>query len=316
AISRFWRQRITFSASKNQYVMLGVTGPNEYENNVNNNWYTNTIACWTLEYTVAVLDRLRQERPDALKALAAKVNLAEERETEEWQDIIENMYYPHLEDTRVFLQQEGYMDKEQSLVKDLDQAERPLNQHWSWDRILRSPYIKQADVLQGIYFLEDRYDLATIRENFDFYEPRTVHESSLSPCVHVVLAARLGEVEQAHQLYLRTARLDLDDYNQEAAEGLHITSMAGTWMAVVEGFGGMRVRKGHLSFDPVLPAKWKGFSFQVIFGGACIQVRVTPDAVTVANTADQAVSLTVWDQEITLPAKGEETVSRIQAQTV
>ena len=93
------------------------------------------------------------------------------------------MYFPFSEEHGVFLQQDGYLDKEQILVKDLDPSNLPLNQKWSWDRILRSCYIKQADVLQGIYFFEARFDTETIRRNFEFYEPRTVHESSLSPCV-------------------------------------------------------------------------------------------------------------------------------------
>ena len=113
-----------------------------------------------------------------------------------------------------------------------------MNQKWSWDRILRSCFIKQADVLQGLYFFEDRYDNETIRKNFDFYEPMTVHESSLSPCVHVILGSKLGYKQRAYELYLRTARLDLDDYNNDTEDGLHITSMAGTWMSVVKGFGG------------------------------------------------------------------------------
>ena len=129
--------------------------------------------------------------------------------------------------------------------------QRPINQHWSWDRILRSPYIKQADVLQGFYFFEEDFDQDSLARHFDFYEPLTVHESSLSPCVHSILAAKLGNMDQAYEFYLRTARLDLDDYNHEVHEGCHITSMAGTWMSIVEGFGGMRIKDNTLSFEPI-----------------------------------------------------------------
>jgi maltose phosphorylase len=153
------------------------------------------------------------------------------------------------------------------LASELNPAIRPLNQHWSWDRILRSCFIKQADVLQGLYFFEDQFDLETIRRNFDFYEPRTVHESSLSPCVHVILASKLGYTDKAYELYLRTSRLDLDDYNHEVHEGCHITSMAGTWMAVVEGFGGMEVSDNQLNINPVLPDTWKELSFTIHFRG-------------------------------------------------
>ena len=114
-----------------------------------------------------------------------------------------------------------------------------------------------------------------MEKHFDFYEPFTVHESSLSPCVHAIQAARLGRMEQAYEFYLRTSRLDLDDYNKEVEEGLHITSMAGTWMSVVEGFGGMRVREGILSFEPQIPADWKRYSFKVNFRNQVVKVEVS-----------------------------------------
>ncbi len=229
-ISRFWAQRVNFSEEKKKYVMLGVTGPNEYENNANNNWYTNYIACWCMKYTSETLAYIQTAHPAKFKDLEAKTKLSFSAETSKWTDIINNMYFPYHEKLKVFLQQEGYMDKEQMLASQLDPSERPINQHWSWDRILRSCFIKQGDVLQGLYFFENDFDTETIRRNFDFYEPRTVHESSLSPAIHSVLASKIGYAEKAYEMYLRTSRLDLDDYNNEVREGLHITSMAGTWL--------------------------------------------------------------------------------------
>ncbi|MDB5130870.1 MAG: malP, partial [Mucilaginibacter sp.] len=211
AIARFWSQRVTWSDDKQQYVMLGVTGPNEYENNVNNNWYTSKLATWCMQYAMDVAEQVKATSPEKYNALVNKINFNGTAEIARYRDIIEKMYLPYDEKQQVFLQQDGYLDKEQILVKDLPASERPINQKWSWDRILRSCYIKQADVLQGIYFFEDQYDLNTIRRNFDFYEPRTVHESSLSPCVHAILAAKLGDEARAYEFYLRTARLDLDD---------------------------------------------------------------------------------------------------------
>jgi maltose phosphorylase len=201
------------------------------------------------------------------------------------------------------LQQDGYLDKENILVKDLKLADRPLNQKWSWDRILRSPFIKQADVLQGLYFLEDRFDLETLRRNFDFYEPRTVHESSLSPCVHAILAAKLGDEERAYQFYLRTSRLDLDDYNNDTEDGCHTTSMAGTWMSVVEGFGGMRVRNNQLHFNPFLPARWVSFSFKVGFRGALLNVKVSKEGVQIANQSDTALTVVVSEKPYDIQPK-------------
>ncbi|WP_026899065.1 glycoside hydrolase family 65 protein [Daejeonella oryzae] len=302
AIARFWAQRVNWSEERKQYVMLGVTGPNEYENNVNNNWYTNTIASWSIQYAVKAMEIVQKNAPEKYSSILKKVNFNVESESSKWKHIISNMYYPQDRDLGIFLQQDGYLDKEQILVKDLPASARPLNQKWSWDRILRSCYIKQADVLQGLYFFEENYDIETLRRNFDFYEPRTVHESSLSPCVHSILAAKLGDHERAYEFYVRTARLDLDDYNNDTEDGCHITSMAGTWMSVVEGFGGMRVQNNQLVFNPFLPKQWKSFSFKVGFRGALLTIKVDKEGVQISNQSKQDIQVLVYNKHFEISA--------------
>ncbi|MEA2107771.1 MAG: glycoside hydrolase family 65 protein [Bacteroidota bacterium] len=293
AISRFWAQRVNFSKEKNQYVILGVTGPNEYENNVNNNWYTNTIARWCLDYTLKMITKVQTEAPEKYKKLKEKIHFNELKEAGKWTNIVDNIYLPENEDLDIFLQQDGFMDKEIIPAEDLDPEQRAINQKWSWDRILRSCYIKQADVLQGLYFFEDHYEEDAIKRNFDFYEPLTVHESSLSTCVHTILAAKLGYKEQAYELYLRTARLDLDDYNNEVNQGLHITSMAGTYLSIVEGFGGMRIKNGELHFKPFLPPQWNKYSFIVKFRGKLIKIEVTKEKTIIYNQHNEKVKIIV-----------------------
>lgn len=282
-IARFWAQRVHFSEHRKQYVMHGVTGPNEYENNVNNNWYTSYIARWCMNYCAEALKLVEAKWKQEFDRILSVTNFRLEEETSKWKDICDNMYFGVKEGSNIFLQQDGFLDKELIPAAKLNPDERPINQHWSWDRILRSCYIKQADVLQGIYFFEENFDEQTIRENFDFYEPMTVHESSLSPCVHAILASRLGYRDKAYEMYMRTSRLDLDDYNHEAHEGLHITSMAGTWMSIVQGFGGMRVAGDEISFNPVLPEQWSAYSFNVLFRGSVINVRVDKQEVKITR---------------------------------
>jgi maltose phosphorylase len=275
ALSRFWQQRVNWSVVKGKYVILGVTGPNEYENNVNNNWYTNKMASWTLAYTLQSLVFVMRDYPQQYKKIVEKTGFRHDQETLAWKDIINQMYFPVSEEEDIFMQQDGFMDKEQRMASNLDPVDRPINQHWSWDRILRSVFIKQADVLQGIFNFEEEYSVDTIRRNFDFYEPRTVHESSLSACIHSILANRIGEVEKAYTFYLRTSRLDLDDYNREVDEGLHISSMGGTWMSIVLGFGGLRIKEGMLSFATNLPEKWQSLSFTIIYRERVLRVEIT-----------------------------------------
>ena len=267
-IARFWAQRVSFSAEKEKYVILGVTGPNEYENNVNNNFYTNYIAAWCLRYAAEQVNNTHTAH-------------ASTDECKQWLHIADNIYLPYSEKYGIYLQQDGFLDKELKPTTALSPQERPINQHWSWDRILRSPYIKQADTLQGFYFFQNHFSKEALQKHYDFYSQFTVHESSLSPCVHSILAAKLGMIDEAYQLYLRTARLDLDDYNKEVHEGLHITSMAGTWLSIVEGFGGLQVEADKLTFAPQIPPTWQRYSFKVFFRGKVYKVEVLPTHHTV-----------------------------------
>ncbi len=297
AIARFWQQRATYSTYRNQYVILGVTGPNEYENNVNNNFYTNYLAKWCIDYAMAQIQKVETEYASDYARIMSKVNL-DAAEIAHWKAVADNMYFPYSEELGVYLQQDGFLDKELVKVHDLDRSQRPINQKWSWDRILRSPYIKQADTLQGFYFFEDHFSKEQLEKHFDFYEPFTVHESSLSPCVHSIQAALLDKMEMAYTFYLRTSRLDLDDYNKEVEEGCHITSMAGTWMSIVEGFGGMRVKNNALHFEPKIPKEWEGYSFKINFRNQILKVVVNHKETSFSLDGSQNIKVYVKGKEI------------------
>jgi maltose phosphorylase len=306
-IARFWHQRANFSKDKNQFVILGVTGPNEYENNVNNNFYTNYIAKWCIDYAFEQIQKVSLEYPSDHKRIIEKVKLSD-TELNDWRKVSGNMYFPKSDELGIYLQQDGFLDKDLVLVRDLDKSERPINQKWSWDRILRSPYIKQADVLQGFYFFEDHFSTEELKRNFEFYEAFTVHESSLSPCVHSIQAAKLDKIEMAYAFYLRTSRLDLDDYNKEVEEGCHITSMAGTWMSIVEGFGGMRVKDDMLHFSPKIPEEWKGYSFKINFRNQVLEVAVKHNKTQFALEGTKEMTVFVDGNPVLVKPKNSLTV--------
>ena len=306
-IARFWCQRVNISTEKNKYVILGVTGPNMYENNVNNNWFTNYIAVWTLKYAIESIDKVKQNNFRAFEDIAQDTQFTS-AEVFQWKDIIENMYYPQNKELGIFLQQDGFMDKTLTKASEIPESQLPINQNWTWDRIVRSSLIKQADVVQGLYFFEDNFDKETIKRNFDFYEPLTVHESSLSPCTHSIVASMIGDKQKAYDLYLRTARLDLDDYNNEVEDGLHITSMAGTWLAIVQGFGGMRVKEGKLFFNPQIPDKWNAFAFNILFRGNQLNVRVEKNRTIIHNIKGDNIDLFVNNILVHVPSESQEEV--------
>ena len=310
AISRFWSQRVSFSQPKQKYVILGVTGPNEYENNVDNNWYTNYSCIQCLNVTLEYLEMIALEYPDEYARIRRKTSFDKE-ETYRWKEIIDNMYMPEDKELGIFVQHDGYLDKELKTVQDIPTNERPINQHWSWDRILRSCYIKQSDVLLGLYLYYTNFDKEFIRRNFDFYEPRTVHESSLSPYLHSILASRVGYLDKAYNLFLHATRLDLDDYNNELEQGLHITSMAGGWLAIVRGFAGMQVLEGLMSFSPTIPQKWNSYTFKINFRERTLQLCINKRNIEVKLIKGQSLKIKVYEKEYILEENNPAIISTI-----
>lgn len=294
-IARFWADRVHFSKRKGMYMIHGVTGPNEYENNVNNNWYTNILAKWCLNYANEIADKVAADK-------TAELGLTSE-ERAKWHEIADNMYLPEDKELGIFVQHDTFLDKDLTPVKDLPQDQLPLNQHWSWDHILRSPYIKQADVLQGIYYFVERFTQEQKERNFDFYEPLTVHESSLSPSIHAILAADLHKEDKAFEMYSRTARLDLDNYNNDTNDGLHITSMTGSWLAIVQGFAGMRVIDDELQFAPFLPKEWTGYKFRINFRGRLLSISVSQEGTQIDLLKGDDLTIKLNGKDLKLTAK-------------
>ena len=278
--ARFWASRVNYNPGKNKYMILGVTGPNEYENNVSNNYHTNRMCAFSLQYTVETAKLIKEKYPEKYAKAKIQLNISD-AELDKFSHIAENMYYPYVGELNVFAQQDGFMDKDLLSVNDLSPDERPLNQHWSWDKILRSCFIKQADVLQSMYNLPFEYTADEKKRNFDFYEPMTVHESSLSPCIYSIIACEIGYYKKAYDLYLRASRLDLDNYNNDTEDGLHITSMAGTWLSIVHGFGGLRVKDGNIYLQPIIPDSWNQYSFKLCFRETTLNVSVTKKGMSI-----------------------------------
>ena len=300
-IARFWADRVHYSARNDAYMIHGVTGPNEYENNINNNYYTNWMAKWVLSYALENIDAVAPE-------FQTKLNVTAE-ERKHWQEIVDKMYLPEADVTdvngvprHVFAAHDTFLDKELVPVRDLDPKNLPINQHWSWDRILRSPYIKQSDTLHAMYYFPDAFTEQQKRDNYEFYEPFTVHESSLSPSVHSIIAADLKMADKSVEFYERTARLDLDNYNNDTSDGLHITSMTGAWLSIVQGFAGMRVRDDQLHFEPFLPDKWQGYSFRFLFRGRLLSVAVDQNGSHVELLSGEPLTIDLAGETRTLEA--------------
>ena len=295
-IARFWADRVHYSERNGQYMIHGVTGADEYENNVDNNWYTNVTAKWELDYTAKIAKEISDEQ-------VKKLGITDE-EVSKWQEIADKMYLPEDKELGIFVQHDGFLDKDITLdennnpINKIPADELPINQHWSWDKILRSPYVKQADVLQAMWYFMDDFTEEQKKRNFDFYEPLTVHESSLSASIYAIMAADLKYEEKSVELYERTARLDLDNYNNDTVDGLHITAMSGGWLAIVEGFAGMRVNDGELQFKPFVPKAWNGYNFRLTFRGRLLEVKVAKDNTEIKLIKGEPLTVKLNGKEI------------------
>jgi len=299
AISRFWEQRVNYSNALNKYVILGVTGPNEYENNVDNNWYTNYSAKWCLEYTNETLKEIADSNLDHYKKILNETTL-DKTEISKWNKIINNIYLPYCKDLDVFIQNDGFLNKDLQPVSSIPINQRPINQHWSWDKILRSPYIKQADVLQGFYFFEDDFSNDELLKNFNYYEQYTVHESSLSACIHCILASKANDLNKAYDYFIRASRLDLDDYNKEIKQGLHITSMGGTWMSIVEGFAGLKIINDKVYLNTKIPKQWESYSFKVNLKNRKIEINVNHEVTSVRLISGDKINIVINNADTSL----------------
>ncbi|MFD1905423.1 glycosyl hydrolase family 65 protein [Paenibacillus rhizoplanae] len=185
-------------------------------------------------------------------------------------------------------------------------SEFPLYANWSYDRLYRYDMIKQPDVLMFLFLYNGQFSREAKLANYEYYEPRCIHESSLSPSIHSILASELGKPEEAYRFFEFATRLDLDNYNRNTREGLHTTSIAAAWMNIVYGFGGMRSDGDCLSFRPVLPKQWTAYSFQVMCRGVLLGITVNAESVCFRAVNGGSVEVLIYDQRVTVDEAGIE----------
>lgn len=297
--ARFWASRVSWSIRHDQYVINMVTGPDEYSAGVNNNCYTNYMAKANMEQAIEVVSRMRHAQPALWEALAAKLQFAD-AELVDFTEKSAKMYLPYSEKFGIYEQDDQYLDRTETLWKYWSEEQRKASETWAWERLHRSQLIKQTDLLLIFFLFPDRFTMDEKRANYNFYEPRTAHGSSLSPCTHGILAAELGLAEDAFNYYLRTSRLDLDDVNGNADQGLHTANTAGSWFVIVSGFGGMREVGGQLVFNPHLPTQWQRLAFEMSFRGRRLHVDIQANATKITLLHGEPLPIRIRDEAVTV----------------
>lgn len=298
-ISRMLASRGDWSADKTQYGYYCVMGPDEFQMMVNHNCYTNYMGQFTLRYTAEVWKRLQEGSPEKCAQLQEKLAFTEE-EIEDWLNKACHMVILQDKESLIYEQQEGFFKLPHVDVNQIPVEEFPLYHHWTYDRIYRNDMIKQPDVLMLFLLFNTSFTEEELKANYEYYEPKCIHESSLSPSVHSILAAQLKKKEDALKFFQFATRMDLDNYNRNTCEGLHTTSIAAAWMNIVYGFGGMRSDGDMLEFTPTIPQKWEGYSFHITYKDAVIEIRVEKENVFMKLLQDKAVTVKVYGREYNL----------------
>jgi kojibiose phosphorylase len=278
--SRFWVGRAVRSPETGLYSVLRVMGPDEFHSHVDDNAFTNHLVRWHLETAAAVHDDLRASSPEALPALVSAIGL-DEAEVDEWRAVAAAIALPAERPDRLIEQFAGYFDRLDVAVTEWDENDMPRYpkgyHHFNCED---TQLLKQPDAVMLMYLLPDAFDAETKRANFDYYEARTLHKSSLSPSIHAIMGIEVGDTSRAEQYFERSAFVDLTDNQGNTAEGMHIASAGGTWQALVCGFGGFRVVHGQMSFRPWLPERWEALHFRLRWRGNPLRVRVDHERIT------------------------------------
>lgn len=309
--SRFWVSRVEHDASTDRYALKQVMGPDEFHSHVDNNAFTNRFAQWHLEQSVLLYEDLSKHHPQALRSIEDAIGL-DGTEVRHWREVAERIVLP-IEPGRGLVEQfEGYFARADVPITEWDANNMPRYpagyHHFNCEDTM---LLKQPDVVMLMYLMPDDFTVEVKRANFEFYEARTLHKSSLSPAIHAIMGIEVGDHTRALEYFYRSALVDLSDNQGNTAYGIHIASAGGTWQTLVNGFGGLRLRHGRLTFNPWLPEGWEEIRFRLRWRGNSLAVAIRQrDATFCLHAAPAATEeVVVAGQHLTLTANEPATVS-------
>ncbi len=277
----FWRS----NGDTSTFHIHGVTGPDEYTTVVNNNLFTNVMARYNLEKAALVVERIKAEYPTDFDKLVHRLDVSED-EVVEWRRCADGMEIPFDEGLGIHPQDDFFLDRELWDLSRTPNELRPLLLHYHPLVIYRFQVLKQADVVLAMFLHGDRFTPEQKKANFEYYDPITTGDSTLSAVVQCIIAAEVGYHEAANDYFRQALYVDLADLHENTVDGLHVASAGGVWSALVFGFAGMGDRNGRLAFDPRLPVGWPCLRFRVAWRGSRLLVELTQDALSVSILED------------------------------
>lgn len=300
--ARLWAD--TGHMQNGEFRIDSVTGPDEYTCIVNNNYYTNVMAKYNLLWAAKVFDELKERDSERLQGLTGALQLTE-TEVAGWRTAGENMYLPYDETLGINAQDDSFLKKDRWDLKNTPPEKFPLLLNYHPLTLYRYQVLKQADTVLAHFLLEDEQALETMKNSYDYYEGITTHDSSLSSCVHSIMASKLGYHEKAYDYFNETARLDLDNTHGNTKDGLHMANMGGTWLGIVYGFAGLRLKESGLSFAPTLPAEWNSYEFRLQYQGRLLKIRKDREGASYTVLQGEGLAITHNGERLVLESGKE-----------
>jgi alpha,alpha-trehalose phosphorylase len=297
--ARLWVHLGFFNPDTGQFHIHGVTGPDEYTTVVNDNTFTNLMARANLRYAAETTAWVKKERPRTYSYLVHETGVQDE-EISLWIDAADAMYIPYDENRGINPQDDNFLEKERWDFANTPKEHYPLLLHYHPLVIYRHQVIKQADVALALVLLGNEFTIQQKRRNFDYYDPITTGDSSLSACMQSILAAEIGYEEKALEYFQYALFMDLANVAGNVVDGVHIASTGGVWMTLTYGFAGMRSYDGKLSFDPRLPRSWSGMHFPIRWGDSRVRVDLTHEEYRLELLEGPPVTCTVCGNEVTV----------------
>ncbi|AGB41745.1 trehalose/maltose hydrolase or phosphorylase [Halobacteroides halobius DSM 5150] len=312
--ARFWASRVEYNQGEDRYEITGVIGPDEYSEHVDNNVYTNMMVQFNLEKALEIVGYLADNNPQVWEKLVEKLNLDEEELTK-WQEITNKIFINYDENKKLYIQYEGFLEQDNidDKIKEAKEKGIHLPALVPWKKISEeSQALKQADVVMLQYLLSDKFSVEEKKTAWELYEPKTMHDSSLSPAIHSIVAVEMGDLDKAYDYFKQGAKIDLTLGGSEA--GLHAASLGGLWQSVVNGFAGMRREEGKLRFNPTLPENWNQLEFSIIWKGVELIINLTRDSLTLkaSSNLEDEIEFNVYNNSYILLPQEEKTIELSQ----
>ncbi|PWJ88256.1 kojibiose phosphorylase [Oceanotoga teriensis] len=288
--TKFWESRLTHNEDKDYYEIKKVIGPDEFHEHVDNNFYTNYLAKWNIKKCCEIIEKYKIESPKKYEDLIKKTNISE-KNINNWKNIYKKIFLSSKND--IIEQFEGYFNLKDYKIKKYDENEMPLwPENIELDKLNQTQLIKQPDVIMLLLILGEEFEEEIKRKNYEYYEKRTMHKSSLSPSMYSIMGLKIGDTHNAYNYFIKTIMTDIQDNQKNTALGLHAASTGGSWQSIVYGFGGFSIDKNNIpNFNPWIPKKWKSLNYKINWQNNVLNINITENTIIINSEREIEIKI-------------------------